>query len=496
MPETEQKPQSSDDTFLRESYGRLRQTVDSRLRDDRGFPQGHGIGRDATLNHLLNDVVPGLNGQNLSGRYYGFVTGSSLPIAEVADNIVSALDQNVQVHLPGQSISTEVENAALEILIGLLRLGPPQSWPGRTITTGATASNILGLACGREAVIRRRNPTGRGVSELGLLAACREAGIQEIQVLTSMGHSSLSKAASVVGLGCSAVKELRFSEEEPWRLDMRAVEQELQREGVASIIAVSAGEVNTGRFATCGQGDMIKLRELADKFKAWIHVDGAFGLLARILPQEDPQYQHQISGVEGLELADSITGDGHKLFNVPYDAGFFFCRDATIQEQVFQNPNAAYLTSSTPSSAHQSIQSPLNIGLENSRRFRALPLYAVLLSEGRDGLQKIICRMIELGRKVAAFIESHQHYELLPTDAGLKCTWMVVLFRDRRPEYNNVLTERINRTRELYVSGTSWAGQKATRIAVSSWRVDVEKDVPIVVGVLDRLSRTPPDEVK
>lgn len=237
-----------------------------------------GRGPEATLSHLLDDIVPGLNGQNRSGRYWGFVTGSTLPIAEAADNIVSAYDQNVQVHLPDETIVTEVEDAALKMLLRLLKFGEPEQWEGRTFTTGATGSNILGLACGREAVVTARiTDSSESVGELGLLQACRRAGIEEIQVLTSMGHSSLSKAASVVGLGRSSVKLLPYSDAEPWRLNIDAVERELRRENVGSIISISAGEVNTGRFATTGVEDMKRLRRLADRYGAWIHVDG--GLL-------------------------------------------------------------------------------------------------------------------------------------------------------------------------------------------------------------------------
>ncbi|GJC79505.1 hypothetical protein ColLi_02343 [Colletotrichum liriopes] len=208
-------------------------------------PTGEGylsaLGAEATLSHIIDEVVPGLNGQARSGRYYGFA----------ADNIVSALDQNVQVHLPSQTVATELESVALRMLADVLGLeggtGEEEAWKGRTFTTGATASNILGLACGREAVVEKR---GGRVGEAGVLGACLAAGVTEIQVLTSMGHSSLSKAASVVGLGRASVKELPASADEPWRLDLGAVERHLNREGVASIIAVSAGEVNTGRFAT------------------------------------------------------------------------------------------------------------------------------------------------------------------------------------------------------------------------------------------------------
>jgi glutamate/tyrosine decarboxylase-like PLP-dependent enzyme len=236
------------------------------------------LGPQATLLHLLDTIAPALNGQNLSGRYFGFVTGSTLPIAEAADNIVSAWDQNVGVHLPSQTIATEVEDAALRMIISLLEVGDHSTWEGRVFTTGATASNILGLACGREAVVNARLPSDERdtstVGELGLLRACKKAGIEEVQVLSSMAHSSTYKAASIVGLGRGSVKDLPYSSDEPWRLDLNAVEKELQREGVASIISVSAGEVNTSCFATTGIEDMRRLRQMADRYGAWIHVDG------------------------------------------------------------------------------------------------------------------------------------------------------------------------------------------------------------------------------
>ncbi|KAK0614207.1 pyridoxal phosphate-dependent transferase [Immersiella caudata] len=491
--------------FLLHSYRRIRQTVSERSSDATTLPDpaelAHAIaalphagntdflsprGAPAALEHILSALAPGLNNQNLSGRYYGFVTGGVLPVAEAADNVVTALDQNVQVNMPGHSAAPAVEDAALSMLVALLELGPDADWPARTFTTGATGSNVLGLACGREAVVARR-AEGVSVAEVGFLAACQVAGIKGIQVLTSMGHASLSKAASIVGLGHHAVKELPASPEEPWRLDLDAVERELAREGVASIVAVSAGEVNTGRFATNAL-DMPKLRSLADRYGAWVHVDGAFGIFARALPKTD-EFLNLHANVAGLELADSIAADGHKILNVPYDAGIFLCRDASIPSQVFQNPNAAYLA--TPSRAGGAIiHSALNVGLENSRRFRALPVYAVLLSEGRQGIASMVARMVALARELAAYIRASEDYEWLPDkDAPLENSFMVVLFRAMDPALNEVLVDRINATRKIFVSGTKWKGQKACRIAVSNWRADAAKDLPIVQEVLTSVAQ-------
>jgi glutamate/tyrosine decarboxylase-like PLP-dependent enzyme len=239
---------------------------------------------EEVVRHITADLVPALNGQGRSSRYFGFVTGGVLPVAEWADNVVSHFDQNVQVHLPAQTVATAVEDAALGMLAALLGLGldgAQQRFRGRIFTTGATSSNILGLASGREAVLARKLGGGGGgdsIGELGILGACAKAGVDEIQVLTSAGHSSLSKAAAVVGLGRASVKELRKSDAEPWRLDLDAVEEHLKKPRTASIIAVSAGEVNTGRYALTGLKEMQALRELADKYGAWIHVDGGMCL--------------------------------------------------------------------------------------------------------------------------------------------------------------------------------------------------------------------------
>jgi glutamate/tyrosine decarboxylase-like PLP-dependent enzyme len=192
------------------------------------------------------------------------------------------------------------------------------SWNG-TFTTGATGANILSLLCGREAILTQRlrkdeNAEAEGVGELGLLATCARAGITKVQVLTSAGHSSLYKAASIVGIGRACVKDMSLSDL-PGIMDWEKLEAHSKREKTASIVSVSAGDVNTGRFATNSYEEMKKLRELCDKYGAWLHVDGAFGLFARALP-DTQEFATLRRGCEGLELADSIGGDGHKCLNV------------------------------------------------------------------------------------------------------------------------------------------------------------------------------------
>ena len=468
-----------------------------------------GLPLEEVASHLTSHVVPYLNASSLSPNYYGFVTGGATPAALTGDILASVYDQNVAVHLPQESIATTVEATTLNMLLDLFNL-PRAAWKvghsgaqggSGTFTTGATASNVLGLALGREHVLRSAaQRVGRpmtDVSEHGLVPAMAAAGIDTLQVLSTMPHSSIAKAASILGIGRGNVASI-FSPNDPLTIDLAKLESVGSTPRSASILVISAGEVNTGRFATTSASQMARIREICDKHGIWIHVDGAFGLFGRILSsssdsQTAAEFAAIVEGTAGLELADSITGDAHKLLNVPYDCGFFFTRHKCLAEDVFQNGNAPYLTPATAGAdGDDGIQSPLNIGIENSRRFRALPVYATLLQYGREGYVELLQRQIRLARRVAAWLHEHEEFELLPRARDgeglgnvLKRVFMIVLFRARDERVNEDLVQRINGTGRLYVSSTSWEGTKAARIAVSNWRVDVERDGKIVEEVLE-----------
>lgn len=198
-----------------------------------------------------------------------------------------------------------------------------------------------------------------------------------------------------------------------------------------------------------------------------------------------------MKGSDGIDLADSVTGDGHKLLNVPYDCGFFFCRHPDEAFNVFQNANAAYLTGG--GGAPSSIPSPLNIGIENSRRFRALPVYASLIAYGKAGYRSALERQIRLARMINGWLFDHTAYNVLPETSSkeqlLDQTFMSVLFSAKSDELNQTLASKINETSKMFVSGTSWAGRTACRIAISNWRVVEERDFKIVTQVLESVAR-------
>lgn len=177
------------------------------------------------------------------------------------------------------------------------------------------------------------------------------------------------------------------------------------------------------------------------------------------------------------------------MLNVPYDCGFFFSKHLDIGTSVFQNAGAAYLATAST----DSISSPLNIGIENSRRFRALPLYASLRALGREGYEKMIESQIQTAREIARGIEGLEQYELLPRADDYvqesapfwEHIYMIVLFRANSKEFNKTLVNAINSTRKVYVSGTQWEKKPAVRIAVGNWQVEPLRESRQVIAVLD-----------
>jgi glutamate/tyrosine decarboxylase-like PLP-dependent enzyme len=148
-----------------------------------------GSSLESVQRHILDEIVPAFNGGSISANYYGFVTGGTTPAALFADNVVSAYDQNVQVHLPNHSIVTDVEYNALGLLLDLFRLDR-SFWHNGTFTTGATGSNILGLACGREFVLQkaaqRKGIETQRVGEYGLFEVLNALGLSGVQVLSTL----------------------------------------------------------------------------------------------------------------------------------------------------------------------------------------------------------------------------------------------------------------------------------------------------------------------
>jgi glutamate/tyrosine decarboxylase-like PLP-dependent enzyme len=196
------------------------------------------------------------------------------------------------------------------------------------------------------------------------------------------------------------------------------------------------------------------------------------------LPRCSPQFAHLATGAE---LADSITVDGHKWLNVPYDCGIAFTRHPQLLEETFTS-GAAYLETGA------TLPSMMNRGIENSRRFRALPLWFTLTAYGQAGIQKIVEDNCDRARELAEWMVSSHSYDLiLPPQLN------VVLFAGKFNgdlatinQQNQALLQKINQTGKVFLTPSNYHGKFYFRVAFSNWRITAE-DVMEAIQVLEQV---------
>jgi glutamate/tyrosine decarboxylase-like PLP-dependent enzyme len=407
----------------------------------------------------LEELVGGLDAATASPgpRFYHFVTGGVTPAAFGADWLTTALDQNAFSWV-GSPLGTRLETVSVSWLKELFEL--PAEWGG-ALTTGATTANFMGLAAARQWWGERH---GTDIGADGM------AGLPAVPVFSSgLIHTSATKALAMLGIGRAAVQ--RFSRDEVGRIDLPSLERALlDLGGAPAIIVGNAGDVNAGAF-----DPLAALADLAEAHGAWLHVDGAFGLFARV----SPRVAHL---ADGVERAHSVIADGHKWLNVPYDCGFAFVCDPALLAKVFSLA-AAYLPEDEPEPTYGYLTP------ESSQRARSLAVWAALRAWGRSGYREMVERHLDLAQRLAALVDEAPDLERL-ADVPLN----IVCFRYRPggvPEeeldaLNARLGEEVLADGRVYVGTTSFGGKVAFRPAIVNWRTR-EPDIDLFVGVVREL---------
>jgi glutamate/tyrosine decarboxylase-like PLP-dependent enzyme len=401
----------------------------------------------AAVLELLDERVGPATMAMAGPRFHGFVIGGALPVSIAASWLATAWDQNAGFYesTPGVSHLEIVALAWLNELFGL-----PPSTAGAFVT-GATMANFTALAAARHAVLEK---VGWSVDADGL------SGAPPITVIVGdEAHPSLLKALGLLGLGRNRVTRVPTDAQGRMRADA------LPRIEGPTILCVQAGNVNTGAF-----DPLEALCSAAKQARAWVHVDGAFGMWAAVAPSR----AHLAAG---LTLADSWATDAHKWLNVPYDSGLAFVRDAAALRTAM-SLTAEYLPSDSPR------RHPSDFTPELSRRARGVEVWAALLSLGRDGLAELVERNCAQARRFAQRL----------ADAGCRVLNDVVLNQVLVAFGDAATTTRvigaIQADGTCWAGGTVWHGETAMRISVSNAATtdaDVERSAAAIIDAARRV---------
>ncbi len=405
---------------------------------------------DAVIEQLAAGAAPGLVASP-GPRYFGFVTGGSLPAALAADWLTSAWDQNTMLFVMSPAASV-VEETVAGWVLDLLDL-PRGSGVG--LVGGATVASFTGLLAARGEVLRR---AGWDSDEHGM------AGGPPIRVVVGANvHASLMLGLRMAGFGRAQIETVEADAN--GAMLPAALERTLAAGGDSpTIVCAQAGEVNSGAFDPLGD-----VADIAHAHGAWCHVDGAFGLWARAAPS----LAHLAAGAE---RADSWGLDAHKWLNVPYDGAFAIVADADAHRRA-TGVTAAYLQQSAGDQRSGGDWVP-----DSSRRARGFASWAALRSLGRSGVAELVERNCALARRAAELLSAAPGAEVL-NDVVLN--QVLLRFGD-----DDAVTERViagvQEDGTCWLGGTVWRGRRAMRLSVSNWSTtepDIERSVEAILAV-------------
>jgi len=379
-------------------------------------------------------------------RYFGFVTGGVLPIAQAAAWLSAAWDQNAALAVMSPT-AERLGRVALRWVTELF--GLPADTAGGFVT-GATMANATCLAAARDAALSR---AGWDAAGDGLVGAPPVTVVVGGEV-----HAAIRKALGLVGLGRDRVTILPADGQ--GRIDPSSLPA-LQP---PAIVCLQAGNVNTG-----ASDPFAPLTDWAREQGAWIHVDGAFGLWAAAAPSLAGQ-------VAGVGEADSWATDCHKWLNTTYDCGVALVRDRHALRAAME-ASAAYL----PGAEFEAMAlTPMS-----SQRARGIEVWAALAVLGRDGVAGLVARSCALARRFAAGLRS-AGCEVL-NDVVLN----QVLASFGTPDVTDAVIAAVQKDGTCWCGPTTWHGVRAMRISVSGWSTtesDVDRSIAAVQQAMLKVS--------
>ncbi|MGH2859727.1 MAG: pyridoxal phosphate-dependent decarboxylase family protein, partial [Solirubrobacteraceae bacterium] len=369
----------------------------------------------AVLRDLDEILLPGVTHWQHPRFFAYFATSASEP-AILAELLATTLNSAAFLWRASPA-ATELERLVLDWTADLL--GLPAGWHGHIEDTASTSTMA--------ALIAARHATGRS------LVVCSE-----------QSHSSIEKAARMIGM---TVRKVPTDAEFRMRVDAL---------GDLSEAAVVVATVGT---TACAAVDPVaQIADACAAAGAWLHVDGAYAGSAMVCPEFRWAF-------EGVDRADTLVVNPHKWLLTPLDCSLFWTsRPADVREAFSVVPE--YLR--TPDA--EDALSLSEYGPALGRRFRALKLWAVLRCYGRRGLQEHIRRGVALAQRFEGWVEEEPGFELCaPRHFSLVC------FRlEGDDDRSRRLLERVNASGEVFLSHAVLGGRYVLRLAIGQQKTTLE----------------------
>lgn len=351
-------------------------------------------------------------------RYLAHQVAPPLPGAALAELVSALLNNGTGVYEMGPA-SAPIELAVVRWLCA--KVGYGDGGDG-ALTSGGSLGNLTALLAMRQA-------------KAGVWARGTE---RQLAVITSSDtHYSVARAVRVMGWGDAGIVTVPVDREH--RLRAPAVEAAIEAAGDAQVIGIvaAAGSTATGAF-----DPLEELADVAARHGLWLHVDAAHGGGAVLSATHRGK-------LAGIERADSVVWDAHKLMMMPALVTAVLFRDGAHAYEAFAQQASYLFAGGAPADTWWDLGQRT---LECTKRMMSIELWTALRVHGEAWFGEVVDRLFELTQMFAAKIQATDDFELaLAPEANIVC------YRHRTAD-NRALREAVMRDGRFYIVGTQLAG--------------------------------------
>jgi glutamate/tyrosine decarboxylase-like PLP-dependent enzyme len=436
--------------YRRTSSREIRSGLDSKL-------PIKGTEFDSLLKIFRDKIVP-FSRQNAHPRMFGYVQSPGTPIGAFADLLASTLNANLTIWRSAPA-PVELERLTIDWIRQILGFNPEG---GGLFVSGGSMANLAALAAARHT---KQDSLGR----LRIYAS-------------SATHFSIAKAASLLGIGRENVRHVTVDKHFKMRLDdlTAKIDADLKAGYVPLCVIGNAGTVDTGAI-----DPLLDIREVANRFQLWMHVDGSYGAFAMLAQSARKLFA-------GMEQADSIALDPHKWLYLPVDVGCVIYRNPEIARSAFAQE--AEYTRMFGEEADEAFVC-WDYGPELSRRFRALKVWMLLKGIGLNQLSEAIESNLACARHLDSMVQASDDFEMVaPVELSIFCFRHVPMHLRNRPAeaidaFNERLLVALQRDGSSYLSNATLGGRFALRGCVLNYRTTL-RDMAILLDDLRRVGKS------
>jgi len=382
---------------------------------------------DEVYDEFKQNILPYYLG-NIHPRYWSWVMGTGTPQSMLAEMLAAGMNCNVGI---GDQAPMYVDQQVIDWCKQMMTFPADSSG---ALVSSASVANLNALIVARNSVSSSIRSSGINEQKKMFIYASTET------------HSCIQKAAEIMGIGSEGVRKVKVNDRyEMDTVHLQELIEEDKKEGnIPFCVVANVGTVNTGAI-----DPLDKIFWICCKENLWMHVDGAFGALLKLLPEYEDQ-------LDCLEFADSIAFDLHKWMSVPYEAGVVLVKDADAHRKTFALQPDYISNNERGIAAGPELTS--NFGFELSRNFKALKVWMSLKEHGIEKFERLIKQNVTQAKYLTALVQQNEELELTaPTSTNIVC------FRFR-PKKNELDLDKLNKEILMRLQESGIAAPSYTRL--------------------------------